>query len=449
MPADHARKRLARAVRLVSSEPEACARDPARDFTRERKIPLSALMWIMITWAWDTIGVELEDAYGWDGSAPTASAFCQQRAKLRPDAMPRVSSAFLAMWHQVPFAGRFVLYGVDGTDVQLCPSSDPRTRVRSNQSGASHNEAHPTIAYDIGRRTFQDMVWQGSREQDEPGAFCELVDRTPPAFAPDGTRLQPLWLGDRNFCTHNTLCHLIEAGHAFVLRARDDWVEGLLGDDMPEGCFDVTVERVFVRTRSPAARARPGEPGTCKRLKDASARLDAIGASDGRAEYPMTLRVVRRRLPRGDKDGSPPKDRWLNLVTNLPAGEFPAKWLVRTYKRRWDHEVAYRHLKEVVGMRDPKTRDLDRAGMEAWGRLILYNACSLGASRALSGGARGTRHRRARDLTTAFKGMLRMIRGGGVDLEAVAARHTHVVEGGRHFRRRPRNKSPARRGYRH
>ena len=147
MPAEHALRRLERAVQLVTSVPEACARDPGRDFTRNRKIPLNALVWIMITWAWDTIGTELEDACGWDGAAPTASAFCQQRAKLRDDVMPRVSSAFLAMWERAPLMGRFVLYGVDGTDVQLCPSSDPRTRVRSNKSGAEHNEAHPTMAY--------------------------------------------------------------------------------------------------------------------------------------------------------------------------------------------------------------------------------------------------------------------------------------------------------------
>lgn len=449
MLAGRALDRLELAVRLVTSDPEACARDPGRDFTRDRKIPLRALVWIMITWAWDTIGTELEDAYGWDGRAPTASAFCQQRAKLRDDAMPRVSSAFLAMWDQVPFMGRFVLYGVDGTDVQLCPSSDPRTRVRSNRSGAEHNEAHPTMAYDIGRRTFQDMVWQGSREQDEVAAFCELVDRRPPAFAPDGARLRPLWLGDRNFYSYNSLCHLVEAGHSFVIRMQDDHVEALLGrGNVPGGCFDVTFERVFTRTRSTAARTRPEEPGIYKCL-DGRTRFDAIARSDRTSEYAMTLRVVRRRLPRKDEDGNDHKDRWLNLVTDLPAGEFRARLLVRTYRKRWGQEVAFRHLKKVVGMEDPKTRDLERAGMEAWGRLILYNACSLGASRALSGRGRGDKHRRARDLTTAYKGMLRMIRGTPVDLDAVSGRHTHAAVGGRHFDRRPRNKSPARRGYRH
>ena len=330
---DLALRRLRGAMRSVTSKPEECARSPGTDFTRSRKLPLAKVLWTMVTWAGDTIGVELERASGWDGDAPTASAFCQQRAKLRDDVMPRVGAAFLSMWEQAPLMGRFVLYGVDGTDVQLCPSSDPRTRVRSNKSGAEHNEAHPTIAYDIGRRTFQDMVWQGSKEQNEAAAFCELVDRCPPAYAPDGTRLVPLWLGDRGFYSRNSLCHLNEAGHRFILRMRDDHVEGLLGRGaVPGGCLDATVERVFVRTRSAADRTRPGEP-EIYRWVDGRRRFDAIGELNWHAEYPMTLRVVRRRLPRRDGDGNDAGDRWLNLVTNLPAGEFPARWLVRTYRR--------------------------------------------------------------------------------------------------------------------
>lgn len=454
-------KRLAAAVALVSSVPEACARDPDRDFRRSRKIPLHTLLYVIITWAWDTIGIELERIDGWTGDAPTVSAFCQQRKKLRDDALPRVHSAFLAMWDQQPLLGRFVLYGADGTDVQLQPSSDPRTRIASNGSGAARNEAHPTMSYDIKRHTFQDMVWQGSREQNENDAFCLLVDRTPPAFAPDGTRLAPLWLADRNFFSHDSLCHLKEAGHSFILRMQDDQVEKLLGrGDVPEGCFDVTIERVFVRTASLAARTRPDEPGIYKQV-DSRCKFDAIGGLDRRAEYPMTLRVVRRQLPRRDGDKNATHDRWPDLVTDLTGPEFKAKWLVRTYKRRWSHEVSYNHLKHVVGLENPKTRDLDRVGMEAWGRIILFNCCSLATSRILSKRGRGRRHKRSRDLTTAFKGMLDKIRGKRkklfgrgegrrkANLERACARHTHAVIGGRHFERRRRNKSPASRGYRH
>ena len=161
--------RLDDAIGRVCSVPEACARDPGRDFTRSRKLPLPKLVRLMVTWGGDTIPVELNDAFGWDGGAPTASAFCQQRAKLRDDVMPRVNEAFLGMWGHVPFGDGYRLLGVDGTSVALPGSDDPRTRVRSNQGSAERNEAHPSILYDISRRTFEDMVWQGAKEQDEPG----------------------------------------------------------------------------------------------------------------------------------------------------------------------------------------------------------------------------------------------------------------------------------------
>ena len=111
--------------------------------------------------------------------------------------------------------------------------------------------------------------------------------------------------------------------------------------------------------------------------------------------------------------------------------------------------MGYRHLKYTVGALVPKTRDHDRARTEFWGRLILYNACSLGTRAALSRRRRGRTRRRAPDLTTAFKAMLRLLRGEDVDVEAVVERHSHVVEGGRHYARRKRTRSPPRMGYRH
>ena len=332
---EEALRKLRRAVAGVASKPEECARSPGRDFTRRRKIPLERLLWTLVTWGEDTISAELADAFGWDGSAPTCSAFCQRRSRLRADAMPRLHAEFLAEWHNVPFEGRFRLVAVDGTTVQLPPSGDPRTRVRSGPGPAEHNEAHPTALFDVRRHTFEDMAWRGARDQDEPGAFCELADRFDPGAAPDGTPLEALFLGDRNFCTRNCIWHLESGGSWFVLRASDDWVERFLGpEDVPEGCFDVTVERIIVRTTSLRARSRPDEPEVYRRVKP-SDRFDGI-ARGSRDECPMTLRIVRRALPRRDGDPNASGDRWLNLATNLPAGEFRAKWLVRTYKKRWD-----------------------------------------------------------------------------------------------------------------
>jgi hypothetical protein len=69
--------------------------------------------------------------------------------------------------------------------------------------------------------------------------------------------------------------------------------------------------------------------------------------------------------------------------------------------------------------------------------------CSIGSADALSmeRWRQGAKHVRAPDLTTAFKGMIRILRGLGVDLVAVCERRTHTVEEGRHFVRRKMTKS--------
>ena len=86
-----------------------------------------------------------------------------------------------------------------------------------------------------------------------------------------------------------------------MLRARDSWVEKFLGD-VPEGCFDVTVMRVIVRTRSLSARSRPDEPEIYRQIRPAT-RFDGIARG-------------RRwsRLPAGREEprlaGSPRSWRW-------------------------------------------------------------------------------------------------------------------------------------------
>ena len=296
------------------------------------------------------------------------------------------------------------------------------------------------------------MVWQGSKVQNEPEAFCDIIDRCDPGCDERGEPLKALFVADRNFTSYNTIYHLLEAGACFILRGRDDWVERVIGEDkMPEGEFDMTVERVFVRTKSTKSRTRPDEPEIYRKIRH-DTKLDAI-PKGSRDEWPVTLRIVRKRVRGrdGDRKKGQSKSKWLNIVTNLTdTRKYTVKWLVKTYKLRWSHEVGYRHLKYTVGALVPKTRDHDRARTEFWGRLILYNACSIGSKRAIARAKhKGKKHTRHADITTASEGMPGILRGAEVRLEEVCAKNTHVAEPGRHFKRKEIRKSNHGLGYRH
>lgn len=432
-------------VESLAARPEECARSPGRDFVRNRKLGLARLILLLVTWGQDTAACELARMCGWDGDAPSPSALTQQWKKLRPDVLPRLLRSFLGNFGVVPHLGRYRLYAADGTELQLLPGTGgDACRVRNGNGEGFHWEAHLTCAYDLVRRTFEDMVCQGGAEEDEPGALCELVDRLFP-----GRGLTPLWLADRNFCTWNVVCHMAEAGASFCIRAKDRWVRDLLRDDLPDGGFDLRVERIMVRTSRRAWRTRPGEPWLY-RLFRRDRRLDVL-APGARGEYRVRLRVVRLPLPATDGDGAR-GDRWLNLVTDLPEDGFPPEALSALYAMRWDEETGFLHLKHTVGMGDPRTRDLGRATQEAWGRLVLYDACSLGVSDVPEPGP-GDRHERATDRTDALKAfmdMLRsMVRRPAHDVEAFAARRSHSVRRGRGHPRRRRPKSPPKSCCRH
>lgn len=435
---------LAEAIGRVAADREACARDPARDFLRERKLGLFRLLLLLVTWGQDTVGGELAAMCGWDGEAPSPSALTQQWKKLSDSAMPRLLRTFLSAFGPVPHLGKYWLLAADGTELQLLPGTGGgRCRVSNGRGGGHHWEMHATCAFDVARRVFVDAVFQGGAEEDEPGALVELAARL---RAPRG--LVPLWVADRGFCGWNVIERLQASGARFCLRATDRWAEAALGR-APAGEFDVEVLRLLTRTRRAEGRSRPREPWLYRVLY-ADRRLDALPPGSP-GEVGLRLRLVRLRLPGRDGDGAR-GDRWLNLATNLPASELDAAALAALYATRWGEETGFALLKNTVGMRDPRTRDWSRAVQEVWGRLVLCDACSLGVA-GVPAPAPGPSHERATNRCDAFKAfmaMLRhMVRRAAFDVEAYAARRSHSVRPGRSHPRRKRPKSPPKSCCRH
>ena len=430
MPEDVART-LLRCVERLAARPEECARSPGRDFVRNRRLGLARLLLLLVCWGRDSAYAELAELCGWDGEAPSGPALTQQWAKLNDLAMPALLRAFLSCFEPRAFMGRYRLYAVDGTEWQLLPGTGgDACRVGNGKGGGHRSELHATCLFDVLRRTFEDMECQGGAEEDEPGALCALVDRLRP-----GRGLRALVLADRNFCTWNVLGHLLGAGASFCLRAKDGWAERLAGPDVPPDAeFDLVVERCVMRTSRRSARSRPHMPLLYRTIR-AAGRFDALAPGSG-GEWWCRLRVVRTRLPEGG---------WLSLVTDLPRSEFSVSDLAELYSRRWSQETGFLHLKHAVGLDAPRTRDYARAVQELWGRLVLYDACSLGTS-GVPEPAPGPKRRRATDRTAAFKAFMRMlrdlVRARRLDVAAFAARHAHSVRVGRSHRRRKRPKSP-------
>ena len=417
------------AIEAVASRPEECARSPGRDFTRSRKLGLKDLLRLIVTMGSDTLGMELLRAWGMDAGAPTVGALCQQWAKLNDEAMPMLHAEFLSAFEPVATEGRYWLLACDGTGLAMAPdASDAGTRLPPARGSEGRNGAHLTCALDVARAVFADMVAQGGRGQDEPGAACELVDRCRP---PAG--LEALWLMDRNFFCLNLLWHMARAGAHFACRLSDARTQGLLAHWLDAGgvgigCVgsaDATVDVCVVRSAA-CERSRPDEPWLYRTYR-ADRRFDGLAPGEA-GECWLRVRVVRVATPAG----------MLNLATDLPEDEWPPGKLAELYLLRWSIERAFDELKNVIGLEFPHVRTLPRVTQEAWGRLTLHAACALAVADLGEPGREG----RATDRTVALKVATACVRGARADLAAVCARRTQAVRRGRHFKRRKRPRRP-------
>lgn len=87
-------KPLSSAINSVSSSVSNYVVNPGKDFSRNRKLPADKLISFLIAEGSSTTKNELLDFFGMSGQSPTSSAFFQQRARLRPEALKAVFDAF-------------------------------------------------------------------------------------------------------------------------------------------------------------------------------------------------------------------------------------------------------------------------------------------------------------------------------------------------------------------
>ena len=93
--AHHFRSTLSREIDKIVKEPELCVSHPGRDFSRKRKLPLQTMFYMLIGIGSGSLSKEL---YNWNNLSPktaTASAFVQQRRKIKPEALEKLFHRFV------------------------------------------------------------------------------------------------------------------------------------------------------------------------------------------------------------------------------------------------------------------------------------------------------------------------------------------------------------------
>ena len=348
-------------IHKMAEDPSRFVKNPGIDFTRKRKLDFENLIRFLVSMQSDTTALELLKFFDYDINTLSNSAFYQQRQKLLPSKFCYLLRQFNSHFSFVLYKGKYNLVGCDGCEFNIARNpDDPDTFHPANgQSARGFNSLHTVSLYDLLSKMYLDCVFQPGMKKNEFRAICDLVDR----YSYEGV---PIFIADRGFSSYNFFAHAKEKGIFYIVRSKDVNVRRLLKLETLPDNIDTCVEIILSRTQSKKKMKRP-DLAERYRYVCPNVSFDYIKPGSG-DEYPLSLRVVRFEVANGVFE---------NIITNLPADEFPPCEIKQLYHLRWGIETSFRDLKHTIGTINFHSKKPEYIEQEIWARLLLFNFCAI------------------------------------------------------------------------
>lgn len=351
---------------------------PDKDFSRRRKLPPEMLISFLVSQGASSTGNELDDFFDFHADSPSLSALCQQRDKLKPQALEEVFRQLAASLSKLETPSNYRLFAADGSSFSFFSSTKWASGdylVSEGHSAKGFYSVHLNALYGLNTHTYMDAVIQPVHFKDEFKAFCTMVDRLE---TPEGTF--DIFMAGRGYCSYNNMAHVLEKKQFFLFRSKDVNVRGVAGHlPVPkEGAFGLCLDIVIKRSHSKKITAS----GDYVTFVDAASTFDfvAYGSLD---TYTIPVRVVRFPLD----DGS-----YECIMINLPADGFTAQDIKRLYFSRWGIETSFRKLKYTIGLSSFHSYKPEFIKQEIWAELIAYNLTETVVNHTAVENRKNTKH---------------------------------------------------------
>ena len=341
-------------------------KDPTRDFTRERKLPLREVISVLLCMEGGSLTGELLRYFGCCQHTASSSAFIQQRQKINEFALPSLFDLFVRNTDKDRLYKGYRLLAADGSDIQI--PADPK-HTNSYFSGANgqapYSLLHLNAVYDLLLHTYTDVDLCGRRDWNEQRALANMVDRSSVQKA--------LIIADRGYESYNLMAHIQEKGWKYLIRVRDIHSTGIVsGLELPKTDeFDLYCPIQITRRKNAATKPLLISKNHYKWI-GTSSPFDYLATGSHKhdliAFYSLPFRIVRFQIS---------DSAYETVITNLDAAEFPPEELKCLYGMRWGIETSFRELKYTVGLLHFHAKKVENITQEIFARLIMYNFTEL------------------------------------------------------------------------
>lgn len=358
------KKLLISEINKVASEPHNYCTNPDTDFTRNRKLSMEKMLQGIIGMESKSLTNELLDLFDASAETPSASAFIQQRDKIRPIAFESIFKNFSKKLMN-SFDNDIPVFAIDGSDIQIPTNpTDTESYIAGTNGHKGYNLLHINALYDLNKHIYSDVIIQKARERNEHKAFQELVDCSEITKA--------LIIADRGYESFNSMAHIQEKGWFFLIRVRDGNNGIKQGLDLPESdCFDVNISLKLTRKKTNAVKELLKDKNHY-RMVSSTQPFDFLPLKNKKAEptrfYELNFLIVRFPIS---------EDIYETVVTNLDEDRYPAIEIKKLYASRWGIETSFRDLKYTVGLLNFHSKKVMCILQEIYAHMIMYNFAEM------------------------------------------------------------------------
>ncbi len=364
MKPKHVKNLLLSEIRSISAKPDEFCVDSNRNFIRNRKLPFETVIKTVIGMESKSITNELIDTFDASPDLPSASAFVQQRSKIKPEAFKSVFDGFTSkVVKELPT--NLHILAVDGSDVQIATNPNDLSSYCHGTNGQKpYNLLHLNALYDLNHHIYTDAIVQGKINTNEHRALQEMVDNSNISKA--------LVIADRGYESYNNMAHIQEKGWFFLIRIRDGNI-GIKGaiklPDTDE--FDEMISLKLTRKQNNETKELLKDKNRYRYIPSTTP-FDYLPKKSKKHDsvkfYELGFRIVRFKVT---------EELYETVLTNLDTDDYPPAKLREIYASRWGIETSFRDLKYTMGMLNFHSKKVMCIQQEIFAHLIMYNFAEM------------------------------------------------------------------------
>lgn len=364
MKPKYLKKLLLSEIKAVAEKSDNFCIDSSRNFSRKRKLPFETVIKTIIGMESKSLTNELIDVFDSKPDFPSASAFVQQRSKIKVEAFKAIFDGFTSSIYK-DIDSEMHLLAVDGSDIQIATNPNDLSSFHPGTNGRKpYNLLHLNALFDLKQKIYTDAVIQGRMDWNEHNALQEMVDRS--------NIRKALVIADRGYESYNNMAHIQEKGWNFLIRIKDGRngiKEGLVLPKLDE--FDKKISLKLTRKQTKETKELFKDKNHYKFIPSTTT-FDYLPQKSKKHDpakfYTLNFRIVRFKVT---------DELYETVLTNLDADVYPPNELKKLYASRWGIETSFRDIKYTIGMLDFHSKKVMCIHQEIYAHLIMYNFAEM------------------------------------------------------------------------